>query len=257
MKGREVTMADEEKGPEPVEPEEGYELIEEPDKSVALRGWLPEDAQVIDDVIEELQIRAPNKKAIRELFTSSQMYPEAEDLESDLGYIECKPTREVIVNLVVSMMNVADQFSGFIYRDKAPLTTALIGFGLTRIEPLLVRRKERLKKGWEDFCGQKTRFTLEGYSWKVLKATEISDTFHRFKYYVLDPTVRGRINSIKREYKLDLSFIAEMSILEAVRTSRLIPSWAIKELNQEHENFEKWAKMKGFIDTMDIPGELT
>jgi hypothetical protein len=227
------------------------------EKSLILRGWLPEDAQVIDDVIDELQIRAPTRKAIRDLFTSFQMYPEGEGLESDLGYIECEPTREMIVNLVVSMINMDDQFNGIIYRDKAPLTTILIGFGLTRIEALLVKRKERLKKGWEDFCSQKTRFTLEGYSWKVLKATEKKDAFHRFKYYVLDPSIRGRINGIKREYKLDLSFIAEMSILEAVRTSRLIPQWAVKEFNEEHENFEKWAKMKGLIDTLDISGELT
>jgi hypothetical protein len=51
---------------------------------------------------------------------------------------------------------------------------------------------------------------------------------------------------------LDLGFLAEMSILEAMRTSRLIPQWLIQEFDKEHDEFEKWAKFKGRIDTMDM-----
>ena len=87
-------------------------------------------------------------------------------------------------------------------------------------------------------------------SWTELRATERGNKTYRFKYYVLDPTVRVGSMESSGSIRVDLSFIAEMSILEALRTSRLIPKWAIEEFDREHQSFKKWAEMKGKIDTL-------
>lgn len=211
--------------------------------------WLPEHAEVIDDVIEELCSMASNKKEIRELIKVSPLYPEGEGLENDIGYIQCEPSRALIVRMVHLMIDADFQFRGLIYRDKAALTTILIGFGLTMIESLLTKRKERIQKGWEDFLVKKTTYSIADYNWKALAATEKTTPFYKFNYYVLDSTISGRINKIKREYGLPRSFLAEMSILEAIRISRLFPAWVIEELDREHEEFSNWVTQKEKVDT--------
>jgi hypothetical protein len=59
---------------------------------------------------------------------------------------------------------------------------------------------------------------------------------------------RARIGEIKDEYGLSLGFVVEMCIVEAVRTSKLIPKWLKESLDKEHDRFSEWLVRKDQID---------
>ena len=45
-----------------------------------------------------------------------------------------------------------------------------------------------------------------------------------------------------------LGFVVEMCIVEAIRTSKLIPNWLKESLDKEHDKFREWLVRKDQID---------
>ena len=83
---------------------------------------------------------------------------------------------------------------------------------------------------------------------QILKPVEKSQANYTVNYYLLNTMYRARIGEIKDEYGLPLGFVVEMCIVEAVRTSKLIPNWLKENLDKEHEKFSEWLVRKYQID---------
>ncbi len=175
------------------------------------------------------------------------------DLEKDMGYIQCQPPRKDLIDLIHIMKKVRTSYQGHIYRDIALVETVIIGYGLDILEGMLKERSSRIQKEYENWQAGNTPFTIEPYHWLVLKPIEKGHENYTSNYYLLNRTYRARIGEIKDEYGLSLGFVVEMCIVEAVRTSKLIPNWLKDNLDKEHGKFCEWLIRKDQID--DIPLE--
>jgi hypothetical protein len=219
-------------------------------KELQISEWHLEHAICVDDVITELTNRTPSAKEARLLTIPEKSSPEGDSLEEDIGYIQCEPPRQELVDLLQRMKRVPEIFQGHVYRDLALATTVIVQFGTTLIEGMLKRRKERINKDFKNWWDKKTTYTIQPYSWQALRPVEKGRIYYKYNFHVLDRSIRARLNNIKGEYELPLSFLVQMAVVEAARTSRLIPDWLMELLDQEHDGFEKWLNVKTTIDTM-------
>jgi hypothetical protein len=62
---------------------------------------------------------------------------------------------------------------------------------------------------------------------------------------ILEGMLTDRGSRIQKEFE---NFVVEMCIVEAIRTSKLIPSWLKESLDKEHDRFSEWLVRKDQID---------
>ena len=230
-------------------------LLEEDDTQLIKRWQLsPEKFESIDDQISYLSSVTKTRQDARD-YVSGKLANErgAGDLEKDMGYIQCQPPRKDLIDLIHIMKKVRTSYQGHVYRDIALVETVIIGYGLEILERMLTQRYSRIEKEYENWQAGNTPFTIEPYHWLVLKPIEKGQENYTTNYYLLNQMYRARIGEIKDEYGLSLGFVVEMCILEAIRTSKLIPKWLKDNLDKEHEKFSEWLVRKDQID--DIPPE--
>ena len=234
------------------EPHDDWSL-EKPDINI-VKGWQlsPEKFESIDDKISYISGVTKNRQEARN-YVSGKMSNEqgSGDLEKDMGYIQCQPPRKDLIDLIHIMKKVRTKYQGHIYSDIALVETVIIGYGLEILERMLTQRYSRIEKEYENWQAGNTPFTIEPYHWQVLKPIEKGQENYTTNYYLLNQMYRARIGEIKDEYGLSLGFVVEMCIVEAIRTSKLIPSWLKVNLDKEHDKFSEWLVRKDQID--DIP----
>ena len=209
----------------------------------------PEKFTSIDEKISYLSSVTKNRQDARN-YVSGKLANEqgAGDLEKDMGYIQCQPPRKDLIDLIHIMKKVQTTYQGHIYRDIALVETVIIGYGLDILEGMLKGRNSRIEKEFENWQAGNIVFTIEPYHWQILKPVEKSQANYTANYYLLNTMYRARIGEIKDEYGLPLGFVVEMCIVEAVRTSKLIPKWLKDNLDKEHEKFSEWLVRKDQID---------
>ncbi len=236
-------MADEERG--------GLESM-----ALQRNTWAIEETLCIDDTIDRLTAGTADNKTAREIIVRAQNKPEGENFEQDIGYIQCEPPRRDLVDLLKRIKRVPEVFGGHVYRDIALLCTVMVDFGTIKIEEMLKSRKEHTLKDFKDWWKKEDSYSIEGYKWKALRPVEKGQISYKYNFFILDPTIRARLHSIKDEYDISLTLLVQMAIVEAARTSRLIPSWLKELLDEEHYSFEKWLDLKTAVDLMQSPKDL-
>ena len=223
----------------------------EEDDTQLTKSWQlsPEKFESIDDKISYISGVTKNRQEARN-YVSGKLANEqgSGDLEKDMGYIQCQPPRKDLIDLIHIMKRVRTNYQGHVYRDIALIETVIIGYGLDILEGMLTDRGSRIQKEFENWQGGNTPFTIEPYHWLVLKPIEKGQADYTTNYYLLNQMYRARIGEIKDEYGLSLGFVVEMCIVEAVRTSKLIPKWLKESLDKEHDRFSEWLVRKDQID---------
>jgi hypothetical protein len=225
-------------------------LLEEDDTQLTNPWQLsPEKFESIDDQISYLTSVTKNRQEARS-YVSGKVANEqgTGNLETDLGYVQCQPPRKDLIDLIHIMKKVRTNYKGHVYRDIALVETVIIGYGLEILEGMLTDRGSRIQKEYENWQAGNTPFTIEPYHWQILKPIEKGQADYTTNYYLLNQMYRARIGEIKDEYGLSLGFVVEMCIVEAVRTSKLIPTWLKDNLDKEHEKFSEWLVRKDQID---------
>jgi len=209
----------------------------------------PEKFESIDDKISYISSVTKNRQEARN-YVSGKLANEqgSGDFEKDLGYVQCQPPRKDLIDLIHIMKKVRTNYQGHVFRDVALLETIIIGFGLDILERMLTQRYSRIEKEYENWQVGNTPFKIEPYHWLVLKPIEKGHADYTTNYYLLNQMYRARIGEIKDEYGLSLGFVVEMCIVEAIRTSKLIPSWLKESLDKEHDKFSEWLVRKDQID---------
>jgi len=223
----------------------------EEDDTQLTKSWQlsPEKCNSIDEKISYLSSVTRTRQEARN-YVSGKMANEqgTGDLEKDMGYIQCQPPRKDLIDLIHIMKKVRASYQGHVYRDIALVETVIIGYGLEILESMLTQRYSRIEKEYENWQAGNTPFTIEPYHWQILKPIEKGQADYTTSYYLLNQMYRARIGEIKDEYGLSLGFVAEMCIVEAIRTSKLIPNWLKESLDKEHEKFSEWLIRKDQID---------
>jgi hypothetical protein len=226
----------------------------EKDDTQLTKSWQlsPERFESVDDKISFISSVTKTRQDARN-YVAGKLANEqgAGDLEKDMGYIQCQPPRKDLIDLIHIMKRVRTNYQGHVYRDIALVETVIIGYGLEILEGMLTDRGSRIQREYENWQVGNTPFTIEPYHWMVLKPIEKGQENYTTNYYLLNQMYRARIGEIKDEYGLSLGFVVEMCILEAIRTSKLIPKWLKDNLDKEHEKFSEWLVRKDQID--DIP----
>jgi len=236
-------------------PNNQWPPLEEDDTQLT-KSWQlsPEKFESIDDKISYLSSVTNNRQEARNSVIGKLSNDQGHgDLEKDMGYIQCQPPRKDLIDLIHIMKKVRTSYQGHVYRDIALVETVIIGYGLDILEGMLTDRGSRIQKEYENWQAGNTPFTIEPYHWQILKPIEKGQADYTTNYYLLNQMYRARIGEIKDEYGLSLGFVAEMCIVEAIRTSKLIPNWLKESLDREHDKFSEWLVRKDQID--DIPLE--
>jgi hypothetical protein len=223
----------------------------EEDDTQLTKSWQlsPEKFTSIDEKISYLSSVTNNRQEARNSVIGKLSNDQGHgDLEKDMGYIQCQPPRKDLIDLIHIMKKVRASYQGHVYRDIALVETVIIGYGLEILEGMLTDRGSRIQKEYENWQAGNTPFTIEPYHWQILKPIEKGQADYTTNYYLLNQMYRARIGEIKDEYGLSLGFVVEMCIVEAIRTSKLIPSWLKESLDKEHEKFSEWLVRKDQID---------
>ena len=225
-------------------------LLEDDDTHLT-KSWQlsPEKFESIDDKISYISSITNTRQDARNYVSGKLANDQGSgDLEKDMGYIQCQPPRKDLIDLIHIMKKVRASYQGHVYRDIALVETVIIGYGLDILEGMLTDRSSRIQREFENWQAGNTPFTIEPYRWQILKPIEKGHENYTSNYYLLNQMYRARIGEIKDEYALPLGFVVEMCIVEAARTSKLIPKWLKDNLDKEHEKFKEWLVRKDQID---------